>query len=117
MGQMLKDYTDDDLQMHEEEDSAIAFSDLFLENQATYFDVDSKTRTIKRYLGERNAQVKGMMEEVTDKRVPRCVFLLLRFITAREIQRKRNFLFAQGQSGPSVKQWKQRMRDDLRRRL
>ena len=87
MRTMLRDYTDDDLEMYEEEDYAIAFSNLFRENQATYFDVDSNVRTIKRYLGERAAQVNGLLEEVTDKRVPHCVFLLLRFITCREIQR------------------------------
>ena len=70
-----------------------------------------------RYLGEIKAQDQGMAEIVTDKRVPRCVFMYLRFLSAREIQRKRNYLFAQGQPTPSVKQWKQKLRDDLRRRI
>ena len=115
--QMLESYSEDDLQLHAEEESAIVFANLLLELQANYFELDSKSQTIKRYLGERKAQDKGIAEIVGDKRVPRCVYLYLRFLSAREIQRKRNYLFAQGQATPSVKQWKQKLRDDIRRRI
>jgi hypothetical protein len=117
MKQMLTDYTEDDLQIYDQEEGAIAFNGLLLELEATFFELASRSETISRYLGERKAQEKGMLEIATDKRVPVCVRQYLLFLCCREIQRARNYLYAQGQSGPSVKEWKRKLRDNLRRRI
>jgi len=117
MKQMLKDYTEDELQLYDQEEAAEAFSGLLLELEAAFFELASKSETIGRYLGERKAQEKGMSEIVADKMVPIAVRQYMLFLGCREIQRARNYLFAQGQSGPSVKEWKRKLRDNLRKRI
>ena len=115
--QMLEAHAKDDLELHTEEDIAIDFASLFRELQARIFELDSSSQTVKQYLGEKAKQDSETATLVGDNKVPREVYLYLRFISAREIQRKRNYLYTQGEPAPSVKQWKQYLRDDTRRRI
>ena len=95
----------------------MTFANLFHELQATVFELDSLGQTIKQHLGEREAQDKETNELVKEGKVPRQVYLYLRFLAAREIQRKRTLLFQQGAPTLTIKQWKAKLRDDTRRRL
>ena len=101
--QMLDHYPADDLEFHTEEDVSITFANLLRELQVTIFELDSNGQTIKQYLGEKEAQDKETTELVGNNRVPRGVYMYLRFLAAREIQRKRNFLFTQSLPSPSIK--------------
>lgn len=115
--QMLDHYPADDLDLHTEEEVSITFANLLRELQVTIFELDSNGRTIKQYLGEKEAQDKETTELVGNNRVPRGVYTYLRFLAAREIQRKRNSLFTQSAPSPSIKHWTRKLRDDTRRRV
>ena len=117
LSHMLENHGDDDLQLHTEEDIATTFANLLRELQEKFFELDSKSQTVKQYLGESAKQDSETVDLVGKNKVPRGVYLYLRFLSAREIQRKRNYLYSQNLPAPTVRRWKQYLRDDTRRRV
>ena len=81
------------------------------------FNLESRGRTIKQYLGEKEALDEETQEILKTGRVPRQVYTYLRFLAARDIQRKRHYLFLEGHPSPTTKFWRAKLRDDTRRRL
>ena len=57
------------------------------------------------------------IELVGKHKVPQNVYLFLRFLAAKEIQRKRHHIFQNGGTSPSMRVWKQKLRDETRRRI
>ena len=93
------------------------FEKLFREMKEEFFELDSQTRTVKQFLGECEKQDSETIELVGKHKVPQSVYLFLRFLAAKEIQRKRHHIFQNGGTSPTMRVWKQKLRDETRRRI
>ena len=98
-------------------ETLVLFEKLYREMKEEFFELDSQTQTVKQFLGKCDKQDSETMELVGKHKVPQSVYVFLRFLAAREIQRKRRHIFQIGGASPSMRLWKQKLRDETRRRI